>query len=342
MRVPRAGPCRVLLAGAACIAIASAPLRALEDVPQAPGWHGRFVIGPGVQRIESHFVAGSRLGEVGQDRIDSLFDAPERVTDFVSVVDGEIGYRFAGSPTYLIAGNSIEDPVRYDFTSRLGVRQGLAGGGIVEAHLLFSAIPARAWEDPYVTGRAREATDRNSRGVRLAWDRIGGTGIEVDLIARWIDHENDRSGAFPALPAAQRRLLARDGWLRQVRAAWRIPVAPRHHLIPGMTFQDNDRDGGAVTSRGGGSEIGYNWFGAVAQVFATLRAEATRFEEDHPLYGRRADARGAGLTIIALFPGWLPGAWSGGLVGAFHDEDSDIAFFDARITSFALIGSRRW
>ncbi len=318
------------------------PAAALDNVPEKQGWHGFVVLGVGSQRVESNFIVGSGLKEIGEEEIDSLDDEPDGVGTVVPVVTGEIGYRVGGSQTYLSAGNSIEDPVRYDFTSRLSLRQGMSKAGLLGVELLFSGIPARVWEDPYVTGRDRDATDRDSRGARLTWDRIGGSGLEIELTARRIDVEEERSGEFLALSAAERRLLERDGDIRRARVAYRFQLAKGHFLVPRLTLQSQDLDGDAVSSDTGGLEVGYAYAGEKAMIIATLYVETTEYDEEHPLYGRAADADGTGLSFGALFPAWLPGMWSAGFAGVVYEEDSDIDFFDARVTSIALVSSRRW
>ena len=89
-------------------------------------------------------------------------------------------------------------------------------------------------------------------------------------------------------------------------------------------------------------ELDYLFAGDKTTVTAALYAESARYHEENPIYGRPADARGIGTSVIVLFPSWLPGKWSTGFRGAAWRDDSDIKFFDARFASLALVSARRW
>ena len=320
---------------------AATPSAALDPLPEKPGWHGFDMMGAGVQKLESNLISGSWLQEFGEEEIDSLVDEPGSETDLVPFIKGEIGYRFAGSPTYLSAGHSIEDVIRYDFTASIRVTQGLGSAGLLGVELL-AGLPLRVWEDPYVTGEERDATDRESRGARLTWSRIGGSGLEIELTAGRIEVEKERSGRFLGLTDAEQRLLERDGLMRQVRVSYYIRLSERHGLAPRATFQIQDRDGEAVAHDLAGFEIAYLYAGENATVTATVYADSTRYNQEHPIYGEAADADGIGVSFVALFPSWLPGKWSAGLTGAAYEESSDIDFFDTSVMAFALVSARRW
>ena len=320
---------------------AATPSAALDPLPEKAGWHGFDVMGAGAQKLESNFISGSRLQDFGKEEIDSLVDEPGSVRDLVPFIKGEIGYRFARSRTYLSAGHSIEDVIRYDFTASIRLTQELGSAGILGVELL-AGLPVRVWEDPYVTGEERDATDRESRGARLTWSGIGGSGLEIELTAGRIEIEKERSGRFLGLTDAEQRLLERDGLIQQVRLAYHISLSKRHGLAPRATFQIQDRDGAAMAHDLAGFEIAYVYAGEKVTVSATAYAESTRYDQEHPIYGEAADADGIGVSFIALLPSWFSSKWSAGFTGAVYEEDSDIDFFDESVMSFALVSVRRW
>ncbi|MGH9870062.1 MAG: DUF2860 family protein [Candidatus Polarisedimenticolia bacterium] len=318
---------------------AATPAAALDPPPEKAGWHGFDVMGAGTQKLESNFISGSRLQQFGKEEIGSLVDEPGSVTDPVPFLKGEIGYRFAGSRTYLSAGHSVEDVIRYDFTASIRLTQGLGSAGLLGVELL-AGLPVRVWEDPYVTGEEREVTDRESRGARLTWSGIGGSGLEIELTAGRIEVEKERSGRFLGLTDAEQRLLERDGLMQQVRVSYHIRLSKRHGLAPRATLQIQDRDGEAVAHDLAGFEIAYVYAGKRVTVTATAYAESTRYDQEHPIYGKPADSDGIGVSFIALFPS--PGKWSAGFTGAAYEKTSDIDFFDESVRSFALVSARRF
>lgn len=112
--------------------------------------------------------------------------------------------------------------------------------------------------------------------------------------------------------------------------------------MPRATLQVQDRDGEAVAHDVTGFDIAYVYSGEKATVTVAAYAESLRYDQEHPVYGKKADADGLGVSFIALFPSWLPGKWSAGFIGAATAENSDIDFFDASVTSFALTTAKRW
>jgi len=73
-----------------------------------------------------------------------------------------------------------------DRTSILGARQQFSDKSILELGLITTPVgaPMAVWKDPYVVGTPREDTDRTSRGVKLEYDRIAGSGFGVMVSTR--------------------------------------------------------------------------------------------------------------------------------------------------------------
>ena len=322
------------------ILAAATPAAALDPLPEKPGWHGFDMLGAGIQSLGSSFISGSVFQKFGAEEIDSLGDRPDAMWNVVPLIRGEVGYRFAGSRTYLSAGHTLDDLLRYDFTASIRLIQGLGRDGLLGVELL-AGLPVRVWEDPYVTGARRDRTDRELRGARLTWSRIG-PGFEIELTTGKTEIGTEHSGKFLGLTDAERTLLERDGLVHQIRVSYRIKLSKRHVLLPRASFQVQDRDGEAVAHDLTGFELDYFFEGEKTTITATVYAESARYHEENPVYGEVADAEGLGTSFILLFPSWLPGKWSAGFRGAAYRDDSDIDFFDARFASFALVSARRW
>lgn len=331
---------RALVVLALCL-VAATPTVALDPLPEKPGWHGFDMMGAGVQKLESNVISGSWLQEFGDEQIDSLVDEPDSISHLVPFLRGEVGYRFAGSRTYLSAGHSLEDVIRFDYTASIRLTQELGSAGLLGVEAL-AGLPVRVWEDPYVTGEDREETDRVARGARLTWSRIGGSGLEVELTTGPIEIEKERSGRFLGLTDAEQTLLERDGLMRQVRVAYLIRLSERHALAPRATYQIQDRDGEAMAHDLTGFDIAYVYAWEETTITVDAWAESTRYDQEHPVYGETADADNLGVSVIVLFPSWFPGKWSAGFTSAAWSENSDIDFFDASGMSFTLISVRRW
>ncbi|MHC5086348.1 MAG: hypothetical protein ACYSN9_00870, partial [Planctomycetota bacterium] len=56
---------------------------AIDPIPEEGGFSGRVNVGAGWLRVKSNTIAGSRFGDLSQDRIDSLFDEPDSESSFM-------------------------------------------------------------------------------------------------------------------------------------------------------------------------------------------------------------------------------------------------------------------
>ena len=184
--------------------------------------------------------------------------------------------------------------------------------------------------------------------TRHLLDRIGDrwtvlvVGALWDDSARFSELRRRIEGISQKMLTQTLRGLERDGLVHQIRVAYRIELSGGHVLLPRASFQVQDRDGEAMAHDLAGLELDYLFAGDKTTVTAALYAESARYHEENPIYGRPADARGIGTSVIVLSPSWLPGKWSTGFRGAAWRDDSDIKFFDARFASLALVSARRW
>jgi hypothetical protein len=172
------------------------PAFAIEPIPEESGFSGYLTLGGGYGYVKSNMIAGNAFGNVGKRTIDSLTDDPESSSSGSVQVNFDLRYTFASTRTQLFVGNAMEDALRYDFATQLGVSQELPGKNLVAASFLFSSIPTEVWEDPYVTNFKRSRTDRTSNGFRVAWDRIFGSELQLQYSYRKIDIDDERSGTF--------------------------------------------------------------------------------------------------------------------------------------------------
>ena len=196
-------------------------------------------------------VAGNNLIDIGQPVIDSVAQRPRSDDTFHPVVTGEINYTF-GNGWQAFFGTSIEDAVTLDGVTQLGARKDLGSAGILQGGLLFSGIPTQVWEDPYAEGVRREETDRDSTGLRLQWDRVLGTALELTFSYRDISIDTERSGegvTSVACNAACQDLLRRDGDQYHFDASYlfRLGEGQRHLVRPMIRYTIDDREGDAIS-----------------------------------------------------------------------------------------------
>ena len=284
------------LSVAAIAALASPLAAAIEPIPSTPGWRGFVVLGAGYVDLESNFVAGNNLIEIGQPIIDSVAQSPPSDDAFHPVVTGEINYTF-GNGWQAFFGTSLEDAVTLDGAAQLGARKDMGSAGILQGGVLFSGIPTQVWEDPYAEGVKREETDRDSAGVRLQWDRILGSAFELTFSYRDISIDTERSGegvVSVACDAACQELLRRDGDQYHFDASYlfRLGEGQRHLLRPMIRYTIDDRDGEAISGDAYRLQLSYVFIGQGYTVASNIAYGSSSFDTRNPIFGARTDTDG--------------------------------------------------
>src|SRR5262245_18891165 len=189
------------------------PAGAIEPIPETAGWRGFIVGGIGHTDIKSNVIPGNRLIDLDAPFIASVNDPAQSDSLWHPVATGEINYTF-DNRWQAFLGTSLEDAVTLDAVSQLGLRKEVSGVGTLQFGFLFSGIPTEVWEDPYAEGVRREDTDRESTGLRVQWDRVMGTALELTFSYRDVSIDTERSGeGVISVPcgAECQQLLRRDG-----------------------------------------------------------------------------------------------------------------------------------
>jgi uncharacterized protein YxeA len=219
---------------------------AIQPIPEEDGFSGFVNVGAAYMRVKSNTIAGTKFFDIGDDRVDSVFSSPGSEEIVTPLVNGELKYTWADSRTQLFLGNGISDWLRFDFTMAAGLRQEVGDAGVAELSYLFSGMPTKVWKDPYVNGAKRDDTDRNSNGARLGWSKIMGTNAHLRYSYRDIDVDNEQSGTFLGLSAANQSLLERDGTEQQVEFLYVFQLAENQWLAPTLYYTYMDLDGEAM------------------------------------------------------------------------------------------------
>jgi len=322
-----------------CATIAAAcPLSAwsaIDPIPEESGFSGSVLLGAGWIEGESNLVKGNKFAEIGQERVDSIFDSPDSESDVMPVFSGNVNYTFGSIRTQLFFGSEIEDLVRFDFAQLLGVRKQFDRLGILSVAAALSNFPAEVWEDPYLAGVDRKDTDRDSTGVRAEWSRIFNSKFSVKFNYRDVDIDNERSGTDPALGLTPGQIasLRRDGDNTSVNVEYLWKIGPKQVLVPEIFWFNQDRDGSAVSNDGFGGQLSWTWLGDPWTIVLTGSVSQSNYDERNPIYNKKADADifGLGGTVFYKLP-TESGRWALFGSAAYSDSDSDISFHDSTVT----------
>ncbi|CAM3578832.1 DUF2860 family protein [Parendozoicomonas haliclonae] len=308
---------------------------AIGSMPDETGFSGFISVGLNGISLKSNMVAGNATDKISKDRIQSLTKAPKSESKASAFVNGELVYTWAESKTQVYLGNTLEDWIRYDYATELGVRQQCNNLGEFSAGLLFTAFPTKVWKDPYQTNTKRKETDRKSTGGVIGWNEIMGSHAQVKLSARKIKIDKEYSGESLGLTPAQQHLLERKGDSRSAEVLYRWSLDEKQILIPSFQATKYDLDGKAMASDEYIFQLSYIWQDTQWQTVTNLIAGRNKHDKANPIPAfsgktQKDNIYGASFSLFYSEPfEWKD--WHAMLSLAAIRSHSNIKFYDADV-----------
>jgi len=331
-----------LRAFALLILMAGTPVLAIDNIPETSGFSGFFLLAPGVFVVESNLIVRASpplLDDVGNDRIQSIFESPASQSAASLLTAGELNFTFASTRTQLFLGNRIEDLLRMDVSFGLGVRQELPDKSILAVSILGTPTEMKVWSDPYVEGVDRVKTSRDSPGARLRWGRILKTGLEFTLSYRKYRHDDESSGDWligqGRLDPTAQPLLDRNGNIWNLQFLYRIKSGA-HVFEPAIRYTDSDLDGAAMANNGPSVKLTYLYLTPKLVLDVNLLYHTYEAKDVHPVYGEDLDAKRWGATIAAFLDLFKAQRLRAMVSAEYVRENANIDFFDSGVKSVSI------
>ncbi|MGD8776542.1 MAG: DUF2860 family protein [Syntrophobacterales bacterium] len=323
--------------------------RALEPIPDESGFSGFVRPGVGYMSFKTNLVASFLGFDLSEKKNDSLNDSPDSESTAIALIPFSVAYTFASTRTQVFLGTDIVNLIRFDYSQQLGVKQGIGSFGILQAGYLFSSIPAKVWKDPYLVNQNRSDTKRNSNGLRLTWDRIFNTQLQVQFTYRNIDISSERSGdSLGFLTSNDRDRLKRDGDQYGLEVLYRFDITEKHRLTPAFTYTLDDRDGDAMSSDTYDIQLTYGYSGDPFTVIVNGFIGWADYDKKNPIYDKTQDDDRFGVNAQIYYTN--PWGWTllnskpmqFYISAAYIDIDSNIDFYDQEAI-FTTVGvGFRW
>jgi hypothetical protein len=317
------------------VALLSKVVSAIEPIPEESGFSGHLNLGAAYMKAETNMIKGTQIFSIGDDRIDSIFDGPDSESTAMPILNGELAYTFAESRTQLYVGNQLQDFLRFDYSTLLGVRKEFSDKSIGAISYVTTGIATEVWKDPYVANAKRDDTDRTANGVRLELDRAAGTMFGLQYQWRDIEIDDELSGTLGGLvlTPAQISLLNREGEHHRGEVYYTWLLGGGHALVPAFRYAKHDLDGEAMAFDRYAFKLSYAYRAQKYSLVANASVGNQDYDETNPIYGKTQDddTYGVGLTAFLHEPFGLPKSYS--LVGtvAYYETDSNIDFYDGQV-----------
>jgi hypothetical protein len=320
--------------------LAQAPI----TIPTTSGFGGFFIVAPGAFNAQTNVIANGPpfFRYAGYKKIESIFSSPVSKSAIGPAFTTEINYTFAKSKTQLFFGNRMEDLLHLDVPFGLGVRQELKDSSILSFSVLLTPLFLNYWEDSFVENEDRVITHVNFPGVRLIWDRIFKTGLELSTTYRLFKLGEEKNGQWLVdrgeLDPDLQHLLVREGNVFRLQALYRLKIN-RHRLEPNVRYVDENFDGAAMATKGYVLRVNYIYPTPKVIFEATLNYGNRKAKAMNPIYNETLDAVRYGTAVAGVVPVKMGNSrrWSIVIAAEYLAENANINFFDSKLASI-LVG----
>lgn len=286
-----------------------------------PGVSGRVQVGAAFLQTNNQLSTDSSNRRTND--LDGPADAYDNGLGFASV---NLRYLFENG-TAVYFGNPLE--VGETFAVTAGVNRPV---GTSRLDLSVNWLPVEErWKNPYQTDAARDETDVDAYGLKLKWQEIAGTPLEVDYSIDQVAIEHDDIGDLEDD-------LKRDGLTHELGVTYTLPIQPGLSFKPELTYTYADKAGLANSYHGikiagmlQRARPPWVLIGLVSGFF-------NQYEKRHPLFEKTREESGLS-TFVQLMRLNLFGIERlfASIGGGYVWSDANIDFFDSR-TLIGLAG----
>jgi len=290
----------LLIIVTACCFFTARLVEAQKPLPQESGFSGY------IELLGAYINTNSQLNTDSENKkTDSLDKSGERVDKVRPLPLGLIAYTFADIRTQFFLGVLPENVVQGQFQVEAGVSHDLSDG----TRLRAAAIPItpfneETWEDPFVVGQNRKKTDITSYGVKLAAEKIWGSG--ANLKYRWIRRkiDDEKSGTFllsqPGSSLTPEDLddLRRDSNSHRLSAEYSFELMPQMRLKPILRYTREDAKGNANSFHALAAQLSLSYFGDRFQAFVNAVVKGEWYDDSHPVFDKTRRDYNVGLFAI--------------------------------------------
>ena len=313
-------------------------------IPQESGFSGFVNGGAGLWRVEDNMVKKIGFFQVSDDDIGSIDNKPKSETSGSPIFNYNVRYTFASTRTQIFLGSLLEDILRFDAVTLLGVRQELPDQSVIAVSYVFSPLVTEVYKDPYVEGKNRNGTDRNVNGVRLSYDDILGSDLSFQYTYRNLDIDSERSGRQlvqdGVITGSDRDKLDRNGDRHDLDVLYRFVLESggnKHTFLPRFRYSYFDLDGSAMTYDYFDFNLNYR-FDVQQFAFAVNGYYGyADYDKRNPIYSKTREDDRYGFSLLGFYKRFLgvEGLALNGTV-TINRSDSNIDFYKSEVDLYAL------
>jgi len=263
-----------------------------------------------------YFHVADNLSTRGESRIDSLQDSPRSRDRVMGIAIFNLTYSPESSRTEYYLGSPTTE-----FGKQGGGVKYRSDAGELDLFVFYSFL-SHAWKDPYLVGKRREETRQDRQGAKLTWDRLLGGPYRASV---GIEHQDVHEDEIASRYAA----LRRKGTIYEINVGRHINFSGGFDVVPAIEYERGVFDGDAQSYSKTSLQLGLSRFGPRLIVNSRVWVGRERYDERHPVFGKRRTGSGFGAFLMATKPDVF-GSRNNYLAAVlfYGAGTSSIAFFD--------------
>ncbi|UCF02279.1 MAG: DUF2860 family protein [Deltaproteobacteria bacterium] len=335
---------KVIIIVSLCVFASTVHAQPYARIPQESGFSGFVSGGAGVWRVENNMVKKIGGFTVSDDEIGSLDNKPHSETEVTPIFNYNLNYTFASTRTQIFLGSELENILRMDPSTLLGVRQELPDQSVLGVAYVFSPFVSEVYRDPYVEDRSRDGTDRTINGLRLSYANILASDFSFQYTYRNIDINNERSGrqleTNGVITGSEKDRLDRNGDQHDLEVLYRFVSesgGSKHTFIPSFQYSYFDLDGSDMTYNYFLFNLNYRYDTEKFAIALNGYYGYADYDESNPVFGKTREDDRYGFSVLGFYKHifGVQGLHLHPLV-TINRSDSNIDFYKSEVDLYAL------
>lgn len=302
---------------------------AVGQIDKKAGWGIKLYLNVGYSSGRSQFDTDSD-NAVTSD----LENSGETIKDTDIFPLARLDYTLSNLKTQFFIGQARENIVRGLFQFEVGVAHMLGEKELLEVAYSPDVLSFnKTWEDPYVTGIARDKTDFSAQGFRIRWRNALDTPLTLRFGYASSDIDDERSGSsLQWLTQSQRSKLDREGDYHRLTGEYTVFSNDTTKVTPLLSYTRGNADGEAMGYDG--YRIGLETkhaFGKRHRTSLYFDYEHRRHLDSNPVFNKRQKDDEFGIT--GTYSYLAPFGWKNTsiiLLAKYDRSTSNITFYEIR------------
>lgn len=303
--------------------LAGTKTQLIPGLTQEKGWSGS--VGLSIGGVSG---VGQLNAYDSEKRIDSLNEKAARYNyDYILPVF-QVYYTFQNNITIGTGGDLLDG-------GGIDISYTLADQTLLKVSLpLFLGTINEIWQDPYLTGKARQTTEAElESAIGFSIENIGGSFASIRYAYQNLSIKNDHAGEsrFDSTSDEIKRLRRATESHRFSADLPPLRLATRLYLIGGMSYTRTDAKGDANSFTAYSIDLTLAYEMGNFEFFGHFSGGKASYREVNPIFDIKR--RGDLSTIAAGVTYWNPFNWKNSSVDltiVSEEDNSNINFYDIR------------